>query len=88
MSKLGSKKPVVNNDAVDAKTFVAEAQVLPKKPKSVSQTFRFDKATTDLLNELSVLLAGGNKTLVIKAALTALSSLPAKDQREAVLKML
>ncbi|HEN3303467.1 TPA: hypothetical protein U5D50_004257 [Yersinia enterocolitica] len=88
MSKLANKKPVLDVDSVDARKFVAEAYTLPKKAKAVSQTFRFDDKTTDLLNELATLLTAGNKTLVIKASLAAFASMPASEQREAVLKLL
>lgn len=88
MSKLANKKPVLDNDAVDAKKFVAEAFVLPKKAKPTIQSFRLDEKTTELLNELAALLAGGNKTLALRAGLAALASLPSSEQREIILKVL
>jgi len=70
----------------DKKAFSNEPnQVQKVKPKL--QNFRFDNETAALLDDLSFLLCGSNKTLTLKAALHALQQLSPEQQRNLLMSI-
>lgn len=77
MSRTPAKKPLPAGKS-DSENLAAAAS---KEQGAVHLSFRLNKETSDILNDLSVHLAAGNKTLLLKAALYALKSRPDKEQQ-------
>jgi len=83
-------KDLIKNQITDTvpekKAFSNEPnQVQKVKPKL--QNFRFDNETAALLDDLSFLLCGSNKTQTLKAALHALQQLSPEQQRNLLMSI-